>query len=115
MVEGERAHQIGAACECAQRDSVSFAGFDEVCDDRSDRFEAAHSRSIEFEIERSHRTRHVDGENNVDATGFHFGAAQALLRAGECQSTVMPLDESLAIMQLLDQIRAQIGLTYPGE
>jgi len=27
----------------------------------------------------------------------------------------MPLDETLAIMETMDRIRARIGLTYPGE
>ena len=53
----------------------------------------------------------------LSGNGYNYQAAAVMdcLRAGERQSTVMPLDESLAIMQLLDQIRAQIGLTYPGE
>jgi predicted dehydrogenase len=37
------------------------------------------------------------------------------LRAGLHESRVMPLDESLQLMRLLDAMRAQIGLRYPGE
>jgi predicted dehydrogenase len=37
------------------------------------------------------------------------------LRAGLTESPVMPLDESLALMGWLDEIRSQIGLRYPGE
>ena len=49
--------------------------------------------------------------------GYNYQAAAVMecLRAGELESSVMPLDESLAIMQLLDRLRAQISLVYPGE
>ena len=48
--------------------------------------------------------------------GLRYEAAEVgrcLRRAGLTESPVMPLDETLAIMQALDAIRAQIGLTYP--
>lgn len=49
--------------------------------------------------------------------GFEFQAAavNAALRNGERESAVMPLDESIAIMKLLDAIRAPWGLVYPEE
>ncbi|MDP9109037.1 MAG: Gfo/Idh/MocA family oxidoreductase [Pseudomonadota bacterium] len=37
------------------------------------------------------------------------------LRAGELESAIMPLDETFALMQSLDQIRHQIGLRYPSD
>ncbi len=37
------------------------------------------------------------------------------LRSGKTESDVMPLDEALAIMRTMDQIRAQWGLRYPME
>lgn len=37
------------------------------------------------------------------------------LRAGETESPVVPLDETLAVMRTLDLVRERIGLTYPGE
>lgn len=37
------------------------------------------------------------------------------LRAGRTESDIMPLDESLAIMETMDDIRAQWGLRYPFE
>ncbi|MGC9357150.1 MAG: Gfo/Idh/MocA family protein, partial [Anaerolineae bacterium] len=37
------------------------------------------------------------------------------LRAGKTESDIMPLDESLAIMRTMDEIRAQWDLTYPME
>ncbi len=37
------------------------------------------------------------------------------IRAGRTESPIMPLDESLAIMQTMDEIRARWGLRYPME
>lgn len=37
------------------------------------------------------------------------------LRAGELESPVLPLDETLAVMRTLDLVRERIGLRYPGE
>lgn len=52
-----------------------------------------------------------------EGNGFQFEAAHVMrcLREGRQESPVMPLDESLQIMRSLDTIRAQMGLTYPGE
>ncbi|MEJ2720242.1 MAG: Gfo/Idh/MocA family oxidoreductase [bacterium] len=38
-----------------------------------------------------------------------------LIRTGELESDVLPLDESLSIMQTMDAIRAQWGMKYPME
>lgn len=47
--------------------------------------------------------------------GYQFEAAEVMrcLRAGKLESDLMPLDETLAIMQTLDAIREQWGLKYP--
>ncbi len=37
------------------------------------------------------------------------------LRAGKQESDIMPLDETIALMQLMDSIRAEWGLVYPVE
>ena len=37
------------------------------------------------------------------------------LRAGLTESDLMPLDETISIMETLDEIRRQIGLVYPSE
>jgi predicted dehydrogenase len=49
--------------------------------------------------------------------GLHYEALEvmACLRQGRAESGIMPLDESLAVMETLDAIRAQWGLRYPGE
>jgi predicted dehydrogenase len=49
--------------------------------------------------------------------GYHFEAEEAMscLREGRTESSLIPLDESLRISRILDQVRAQIGLVYPTE
>ena len=37
------------------------------------------------------------------------------LRTGETESPLVPLDETVALMGLMDRIRQQIGVVYPGE
>jgi predicted dehydrogenase len=50
-----------------------------------------------------------------EGLGLRHEAAEvmACLRAGRLESDVMPLDESVAIMRTMDEVRRQIGLTYP--
>jgi predicted dehydrogenase len=52
-----------------------------------------------------------------EGNGYNYEAAEAgrCLRAGKLESDVMPLDETLAIMQTLDQIRAPWGVRYPSD
>jgi dihydrodiol dehydrogenase / D-xylose 1-dehydrogenase (NADP) len=49
--------------------------------------------------------------------GLHYQALDVMecLRQGKKESGTMPLQESLAVMESLDAIRAQWGLKYPGE
>jgi dihydrodiol dehydrogenase / D-xylose 1-dehydrogenase (NADP) len=49
--------------------------------------------------------------------GLHYQVLEvmACLRQGRGESSIMPLDESLAVMETLDAIRTQWGLRYPGE
>jgi len=51
-----------------------------------------------------------------EGQGLRHEAAEvmACLRAGRLESEVMPLDETLAIMRTMDEVRRQIGLTYPS-
>jgi hypothetical protein len=51
-----------------------------------------------------------------EGSGLRHEAAEAArcLRLGLTESPVMPLDETVSIMGTMDEIRAQIGLTYPG-
>jgi predicted dehydrogenase len=63
---------------------------------------------------------HVAGQATVEVSGeasYHYEAAEAMasLRAGQTESAMMPLDESLAIARVLGQARRQIGVVYPWE
>jgi len=53
----------------------------------------------------------------VMGRGMHFQAdeAERLVDAGRIASDILPPEESVAIMATLDEIRAQIGVRYPGE
>lgn len=64
----------------------------------------------------------VDGEDDTidlpfPGNGYQFEAQEAArcIRAGFTESEIMPLDETLAIMSSMDDIRRQIGLVYPTE
>jgi dihydrodiol dehydrogenase / D-xylose 1-dehydrogenase (NADP) len=52
-----------------------------------------------------------------EGNGYNFEAAEVMrcLREGKLESDVMPLDETLAIMQTLDTIRTQWEFKYPME
>ncbi len=59
-------------------------------------------------------------EDPVEATGdfgFQYEIAEAMscLMAGKIESPQMPLDETLAIAETMDEVRRQIGLSYPFE
>lgn len=49
--------------------------------------------------------------------GYNYEAEEVgnCMRSGKLESDILPLDETLAIMQVMDEIRAQIGLRYPME
>ncbi len=50
-------------------------------------------------------------------TGYHFEAIEVMscIRHGELESKLMPLDESLSIMETMDTLRSQWNLIYPME
>lgn len=62
-------------------------------------------------------TEEFTSEGKVNGRGMHFQALEAerLIAEGKTDGEILPLAESVAIMGTLDEIRAQIGLTYPGE
>jgi dihydrodiol dehydrogenase / D-xylose 1-dehydrogenase (NADP) len=51
---------------------------------------------------------------SYDATGYSYEAAEAMrcLRQGKLESDIMPLQESLSIIQTMDVMRKQWGLAY---
>ena len=52
-----------------------------------------------------------------DGNGYQLEALHAMqcLRSGLTESPVVPLDETLAIMQVMDRIREQVGIRYAGD
>lgn len=68
-------------------------------------------------------TLHVDGqepeeiEMPLHGNGYNYEAEAVMeaLRAGALESPLMPLDESIALMGILDTARKQWGLRYPME
>ncbi len=52
-----------------------------------------------------------------EGNGYGYEAAEVMrcVQSGRLESDVMPLDETLQIMQTMDQIRAQWDLKYPME
>ncbi|MBT8216422.1 MAG: Gfo/Idh/MocA family oxidoreductase [Acidimicrobiia bacterium] len=64
----------------------------------------------------------LDGATTINEvphgdTGYRFEIAEVhrALRAGETESPRRPLADTLAIMKILDEVRRQIGVEYPGE
>jgi predicted dehydrogenase len=53
----------------------------------------------------------------LQSGGYGYQAVEAArcLQEGRLESSVMPLDESLAIMRTLDDLRTQWGVVFPGE
>ncbi|HEY3001774.1 MAG TPA: Gfo/Idh/MocA family oxidoreductase [Kribbellaceae bacterium] len=56
-------------------------------------------------------------EEPIRGWGYHFEAAEVnrCLRAGLGESPLVPASTSVAVLSILDQIRARIGVTYPGQ
>jgi hypothetical protein len=53
----------------------------------------------------------------IDGRGMQFQAlaAERLVAEGNLTGDILPIDETVAIMGTLDEIRAQIGVRYPSE
>ena len=56
----------------------------------------------------------------MDIEIFHpqvelFAEVARCLRDGAKGSSILPLDETLDILETMDRVRAQWGLVYPGE
>ena len=56
-------------------------------------------------------------ESRVEGRGMQFQAAEleALVAAGALDSEVLPAEQTVAIVETLDEVRRQIGLSYPSE
>lgn len=58
---------------------------------------------------------HVDASYEGNGLRFEIADVNRCLVEGRTESPVVPLDETIALATVLDDIRAQIGLVYPGE
>lgn len=56
-------------------------------------------------------------ERPVEGNGYQYQALEVMrcLREGRIESEIMPLQESLEVMQVMDRAREQWGLRYPSE
>ncbi|MDC7227279.1 MAG: Gfo/Idh/MocA family oxidoreductase [Spirochaetales bacterium] len=54
----------------------------------------------------------LDGFNGYE---YEIREVQNCLSAGEKESTIMPLDESLEVIRTMDELRSQWGFKFPGE
>lgn len=56
-------------------------------------------------------------EQKITHRGMQFQAweLERLIEAGQTAGEILPPEETVQIMETLDEIRRQIGLTYPGE
>lgn len=66
-------------------------------------------------LEASGRVERLDLPLEGNGYNYQAQAVMACLRAQQTESDVMPLDETLALVELMDRIRARWGLKYPGE
>jgi dihydrodiol dehydrogenase / D-xylose 1-dehydrogenase (NADP) len=59
----------------------------------------------------------VKVEIPLEGNGYNYEAAAAMdcLRRGEIESSIMPLDETVAILKVMDELRRQWGIKYPTE
>ncbi len=53
--------------------------------------------------------------NGNDALAYEAAHTASLIVEGRTESPLMPLDETVSIMDTMDDIRHQIGMHYPGE
>jgi predicted dehydrogenase len=70
-----------------------------------------------FRVTASDGTVLEEFQTRIEGRGMQFQAlhAEELVSAGVASSDIQPLAQSVEIMRTLDEVRAQIGLRYPGE
>jgi hypothetical protein len=60
-------------------------------------------------------TERIDASFEGNGLRFEIAEVNRCLADGVGESLVIPLDESIALAAVLDEIRAQIGVAYAGE
>lgn len=65
-----------------------------------------------------HRPDGEPQEHRFDVTGigltYEAEETARCLRAGRTESELVPLDDTLAVMELMDEVRAQVGVRFPA-
>ena len=58
-----------------------------------------------------------DYVSQIEGRGMQYQAlaAERFLSEGRTDSDVLPIDETVAIMATLDEVRSLVGVRYPGE
>ena len=66
-------------------------------------------RSVYFRVERLLNNHLEKVEERIEGNGYNYEAAEVMrcLRAGKLESEIMPLDETLRIVETMDTIRSQ--------
>ena len=59
--------------------------------------------------------QHIDMPKQVNGYEYEFAEAVACIGAGKTESSSMPLEDSVFVMDLMDGIRKQWGMVYPQE
>jgi len=54
----------------------------------------------------------ITGHHGLCFEAAHFAT---LIAQGATESPLLPLDETVAVLDTIDRIRRQIGVIYPGE
>lgn len=73
-----------------------------------------HSKSLILHVSGKQEQKY---EFPFEGPGYNYEAAEAMkcIRAGKLESEIMPLDETLAIVNIMDSMRKQWNLKYPFE
>ena len=58
---------------------------------------------------------HYDVPKQISGYEYEFIESAERIRAGEQESTSMPMDTTVWVMELMDSIRASWGMVYPQE
>ncbi len=58
-----------------------------------------------------------DSRQPLHEGGFQYEAAEVArcVAAGRLESETLPWAETLAVLETMDEVRRQLGVTYPGE
>ncbi|MEV0385733.1 Gfo/Idh/MocA family oxidoreductase [Nonomuraea sp. NPDC050643] len=71
-------------------------------------------RTTGFTLVRGGESEEVTFPRRGNGLGFEAEEVMACLAAGRTESDLVPLSTTLDVMGILDEVRAQIGLTYPA-